>query len=137
MSMNDRIGGVLRLVGAAVEGNGGVQTLTVRPADENEVWILRWLRCWHTDDGGNRLIEWYVDDNVVASSYKWRTGATAAANAEHMFYGADVMEPITLEYGGMNVIVQSTGVLAGHYLNWTGLVEVFTAPHAKVRMLPA
>lgn len=132
MSMEDRTKGFLRLIGEAVEGNGGAQTLTIAP-DASQVWILRWARAWHSDDGGNRTLEWFLDDQVVASPYKLRTGASLAANAEHMLYGADVFEPILLEYAGMNVILQGTGVLAGHYLQYTALVEVFDSPVGKLR----
>ena len=57
--MEDRIGGVYRLQGAAIEGTGGVVTLTIHP-DSSEVWILHWARAWHDDNGGSRTIEWYI-----------------------------------------------------------------------------
>lgn len=133
--IGDKIGGVLRLVGDALEGNGGAQTLTIQP-EAQEVWLLHWARGFHNDDGGNRTVEWYIDDNVVATPYKVRTAVSLAANAEHMLYGADIVGgPWLLEHFGINVILQTTGVLAGHYLQYTALVEVFSSPIGKNRMI--
>jgi len=135
--IGDRIGGVLRLVGGAVEGNGGAQTITIAP-DASEVWLLRWARGFHNDDGGNRTVEWYIDDQIVATPYRIRDAVSIAANVGHVVYGTDMVGgPLTLEMFGVNVILQTTGVLAGHYLQYTALVEVYSSPIGKNRMLPA
>lgn len=133
MSITDRTGGFWRLVGSAVEGNGGAQTLTVRP-DASEVWLLHWARAWHTDSGGARTLEWFMHDNVVASAYKAKDGAAVAANVEHIFYTDAIRGPLVLEYEGLYVIIQGTGVLATKYLNVTALVEVFKSPLGKKRI---
>jgi len=134
--IGDRVRGIIRLINNNVEGNGGAQSLTIAPEAE-EVWVLLWARATHTDDGGNRKLEWFLDDQVIATPTLIRDASTIAANVGVDLLADNVVGPLVLEHFGLNVIIQGTGVLAGHYLGYAALVEVYSSPIGKNRMLQA
>ncbi len=120
---NAPLGGIPLIINAALEGNSGVQTLTIRPS-AGRIWILLWLSATHTDNAAVRELRYFIDDNVIATTPGWTDAATIAYNTRMFFYNTNVpvLQPLVLEYSKLNIILQSTGVTAGKYFGYDGLV---------------
>lgn len=114
---------VVKSINATSAGAGNTDCDIGPAAGSGEVWIVLWALQFHDDDGGNRNMQWRINDQVTNAGLN--TANADAANVYRQLY--DVVPglplPIILDED-TRLTARGVDLVAGHKVEVRLLVHV-------------